>query len=311
MEQMSTYSIKICQSAVHRKTLSATAGIYRKAVGFFIAVCLKEWDRVSTAKGQNGREHAVESLTVRTAKRKTVLYDFGRDFYKFPSYLRRAAIAEAAGKVSSYMSNLSAWEASDPRSRGKRPGYPSAGYAYPAMYRDNMFVRTGTYTARIKVFTRDTWDWLDVELCRGDADYILRHCGNRKECAPTLQKRGKLWYLDFSFKEDIKLPDRHCLPERIRAVDLGISSACACSVVCPQAGADARGAEDAPAVGTGERHQRPDRRPDGGFHRKDGSPVRSGRHRHGTPGRQGQKARLEETAPSPLESHVRTADGGV
>ncbi len=233
MEQMSTYSIKIRQSAVHRKTLSATAGIYRKAVGFFIAVCLKEWDRVSTAKGQNGREHAVESLTVRTAKRKTVLYDFGRDFYKFPSYLRRAAIAEAAGKVSSYMSNLSAWEASDPRSRGKRPGYPSAGYAYPAMYRDNMFVRTGTYTARIKVFTRDTWDWLDVELCRGDADYILRHCGNRKECAPTLQKRGKLWYLDFSFKEDIKLPDRHCLPERILAVDLGISSACACSVVCP------------------------------------------------------------------------------
>ena len=118
MEQMSTYSIKIRQSAVHRKTLSATAGIYRKAVGFFIAVCLKEWDRVSTAKGQNGREHAVESLTVRTAKRKTVLYDFGRDFYKFPSYLRRAAIAEAAGKVSSYMSNLSAWESPFPAEDG-------------------------------------------------------------------------------------------------------------------------------------------------------------------------------------------------
>ena len=48
------------------------------------------------------------------------------------------------------------WEASDPRTRGRIPGYPCAGYVYPAMYRDNMFVRTGTYTASIKVFIRNT-----------------------------------------------------------------------------------------------------------------------------------------------------------
>ena len=179
MKQMSTYSVRISRCADIRKTLSATAGIYRKAVDFFIGVCMEEWDTVSSGKGQTGKVNAVEALTIRTSKRKTVPYDFGKDFYKFPSYLRRAAIAEAVGKVSSYRSNLRNWEAADPKTRGKHPGSPSAGYVYPAMYRDNMFVRTGTYTASIKVFTRNTWDWLEISLRKGDVDYILRYCKNR------------------------------------------------------------------------------------------------------------------------------------
>ena len=231
MKLMSTYAVKISRSADIRSTLSATAGIYRKAVDFFIWVCSKEWDVISACKGQGKRVNAAESLTVRTKTRPAVPYDFSQDFYKFPSYLRRAAIAEAIGKVSSYRSNLRNWEAEDKRTRGKCPGYPKAGYIYPAMYRYNMFVRTGTYTASVKVYTRGTWDWLDIGLCRGDVDYILRHCRGREECVPTLQKRGKLWYLDFAFGEDITLPETGASARRILAVDLGINSACACSVM--------------------------------------------------------------------------------
>ena len=61
----------------------------------------------------------VESFTVASKKNPSVPYDFCADFYKFPSYLRRAAIAEALGKVSSYRSNLARWEAADPASRGE------------------------------------------------------------------------------------------------------------------------------------------------------------------------------------------------
>ena len=231
MKQMSTYPVKIRHSADIRKVLSATADIYRKAVDFFIGACMEEWLQVTAGNSLKEKKSIVEGLTVSTKDHPAVPYDFGKDFYKFPCYLRRAAIAEAIGKVSSYRSNLRNWEEADPLTRGKRPGYPKAGYVYPAMYRDNMFVRTGTYTARVKVFTRGTWDWLDVELCKGDADYILRHCKSRRECVPTMQKRGKLWYLDFTFKEDIKLPDRQSLPERVLSVDLGINSVCTCSVM--------------------------------------------------------------------------------
>ena len=231
MEIKSTYSVKISYSADLRKALSVTVDIYRKAVDFFIEVCVKKWPQVVAAGPMKKKKSAVEALTVRTKNRPVVDYDFGKDFYKFPCYLRRAAIAEAIGKVSSYMSNLDNWKAEDPNMRGKRPGYPKAGYVYPAMYRENMFVRTGTYTADIKVFTRNTWDWLQVGLCKGDVEYILRHCKSREECVPTLQKRGKRWYLYFAFKESIELPVIKASDARILAVDLGINNACTCTVM--------------------------------------------------------------------------------
>ena len=78
------------------------------------------------------------------------------EFYKFPCYLRRAAIAEALGKVSSYRSNLANWKAADPAKRGEKPSLPQVGYVYPAMYRSGMFIRTGMYQAAVKVFIRNT-----------------------------------------------------------------------------------------------------------------------------------------------------------
>ena len=231
MIQTSTYSIKL-HSRTAIQTLRDTAVIYRNAVDFYIAVIDENWDAVFASVGN--RENAVRSaerLTLTTKKRPVVAYDFGAKFYKFPSYLRRAAIAEAYGKVSSYRSNLASWEKADPRLRGQKPGFPNAGFVYPAMYRDNMFVRTGTYEARIKVFIRNTWDWITVSFRKSDVDYILHHCGNRKECVPTLQKRGKCWYLDFPFQRKVELADVDIFSQTIVAVDLGINNCCTCAIM--------------------------------------------------------------------------------
>ena len=75
-----------------------TVRLYRQAVSFFVDVCLKEWNRISVIQGQKIRSGFVESLTVKTKQNPVVPYDFSAKFYKFPSYLRRAAIAEALGK---------------------------------------------------------------------------------------------------------------------------------------------------------------------------------------------------------------------
>ena len=101
VKQVSTYPVKIRDVADIRKALSDTAGIYRKAVDFFIGVCMDEWDAVSAGASQVKKKSIVETFTVSTAKNKDARYDFGKGFYKFPSYLRRAAIAEAIGKVDS------------------------------------------------------------------------------------------------------------------------------------------------------------------------------------------------------------------
>ena len=211
-----------------------TVRLYRQAVSFFVDVCLTEWNLISTEKLQKERVNLVESLTIQTKQNPVVSYDFSAEFYKFPSYLRRAAIAEALGKVSSYRSNLANWEAADSAKRGEKPSLPQVGYVYPAMYRSGMFIRTGMYQAAVKVFIRNTWDWVLVDLRKSDVDYIEHHCANYKECVPTLQKRGKKWFLDFVFQTAVKLPDTKIQHTRILAVDLGLNSACTCSIMTPE-----------------------------------------------------------------------------
>ena len=223
------YSVKIKE---HSHIFKESVSVYRDAVDFLISVCLENWETVSSQKDGLRKKKLIEHLVHRTSRYPDPAYpEFDSRFYKFPSYLMRGAIAEALGKASSYKSNLKNWQGADPSSRGSEPSFPKAGYCYPCLYRDNMFIRTGTYEARIKVFVRNTWDWITVRLRKSDVGYITHHCLDRKECAPVLQKRGKQWYLDFCFEEDVTLKDNDIYNSTIVAVDLGINNACTCSVM--------------------------------------------------------------------------------
>ncbi|MBQ6774026.1 MAG: hypothetical protein IJP48_08215, partial [Synergistaceae bacterium] len=198
------------------------------AVDFFIKAALTEWEYISQVKSPLERQRIIEVLTHKTRTNPEPKYKFDQDFYKFPSYMRRVAITEAIGKVSSYKSNYENWKNSQ---QGKEPRHPKAGKVYPAMYRDNCFVRTGTLTVRLKVFINNTWDWLNIELKKTDVNYIQRHCQNRKECVPTLRRRGKNWYLDFAYEEEVKIQEKEISRQIILGVDLGINNDCVCSVM--------------------------------------------------------------------------------
>ena len=242
MKIISTYSEEIKE---HNSVFSDTVKIYRAAVDFFIGVADAEWETVSKLNSLKEKLTMLEFLTNRTEKHTIVKYPFyeaDKRFYKLPSYLRRAAINEAIGKVSSYRSNLANWENSESDTKGKKPGFPKAGYVYPVLYRGNMFKETeDEYAAEIKVFIRHTWDWITVHFRKSDVDYIKHHCKEfkygigamsyRKICAPTLQKRYKKWYLDFPIEEKVKLTDVPVGEQTIVAVDLGINSACTCAVM--------------------------------------------------------------------------------
>ena len=224
----SMYSVKIKH---YNHILKPTLNIYRHAVDFLISVSLEEWNDLSILGTQNERVNRMEQLTVRTKNNpspKHCFEDADKGFYKFPCYLRRAAIAEALGKVSSYKSNYANWEAEP---KGNAPSKPVAGFVYPAMYKDNMFVRTGTYTAKIKVFIRNTWDWLEIDLRKSDVDYINRYCLHMKECVPVIQKRGKQWFLDSPFQGKNQYTTTPAKERTILAVDLGLNNACTCSVM--------------------------------------------------------------------------------
>lgn len=238
MKIITSYSARITASKckdVHavtdselRHALERTVDIYRRAVDFFIDVTMLYWDEISAVGSAVARVNKMEALTIVTEARPSVVCPFGKgEFYKMPSYLRRAAIADALGKVSSYKSNLSNWE-KDPK--GKTPSAPKAGYAYPSLYQGNSFKKVGEYTVQIKLFVHNTWDWATVKLRKSDIDYINKHCSGRKKLCPTLMRRGRVWSLDFAFKEKVELTDT---VNTILAVDFGINNACVCSAMRP------------------------------------------------------------------------------
>lgn len=228
MDIVSTYSVKIKD---YNHIFKDSIEQYRSAVKFFVDVCLNEWDELARIGNSQYQLAYVESKSIITKNRKIVPYNFNDICYKMPVYLRRAAINEAVGKVSSYKTNLSNWEFEDKRTRGNKPMLTKAGNIYPVLYKVNMFLRTDDYKAKIKVFRNNTWDWIEVCLKKSDVDYIKHHCSNLKEMSPRLQKRGKQWFLDFSFTQTVKLIDTPIRKQTILAVDLGINSSATCSVM--------------------------------------------------------------------------------
>lgn len=229
MNIFSTYSVKIKH---YNHIFKDTVSIYREAVDFLIEVCLREWEDISAITGNLLKQQYIERLCHRTADNPDIRYpEFDKRFYKFPSYLRRGAINEAIGKVSSYKSSLANWSSSDAHIRGRKPSYPKAGYVYPCMYKTVMYEQTDTYEARVKVYIRNTWDWITVSLRKSDMDYINRRCAGRKKCAPTLQKRGHEWFLDFPFEEKVTLTKKDIYDQTVIAVDLGINSTATVSVM--------------------------------------------------------------------------------
>lgn len=178
MKIFSTYSVKIKH---YNHIFKDTVSIYRHAVDFLINVCLNEWNDISDIQNNLLKQKYIEHLCHKTANNQNPKYnDFDKQFYKFPSYLRRGAINEAVGKVSSYKSNLANWETSP---QGKQPSLPNAGFIYPCMYRTVMYKQTNEYEAKIKVFIRNTWDWITIKLRKSDVNYINKHCLEKTLCS--------------------------------------------------------------------------------------------------------------------------------
>ena len=224
MNIFSSYKVKIKH---YNHIFERTVEIYRSAVSFFIDVCDKEWKELESLKNLE-RCRKIEELTLQTKKNANPKYDFNERFYKMPSYLRRSAINTATGCYSSYYSNLKNWKENPV---GNRPNLQLDRNVMPTLYKDNMYVRTDTNTARIKIFHKNDWVWLDVELNNQDVKYIQKHCKFKKEYVPTLKKQGKCWYLVFPFEDKVEFQKVDIQNQIICAVDLGLNNNATCSIM--------------------------------------------------------------------------------
>ena len=128
----SSYKIKLTGDL---KALEASINIYRQTLSYIIPIINNNWARVKGCQHTNQKYNMIDKWIHSTINRQA-LFDFDQQFPKLPSYLRRSAIANALGIVSSYRSNLKNWE-KEPV--GQSPKLSLTHYDYPAYYKNNLF----------------------------------------------------------------------------------------------------------------------------------------------------------------------------
>ncbi|NEW59746.1 hypothetical protein GSY74_00480 [Sulfurovum sp. bin170] len=235
MKIVKTAKLKIL---THTTTFDNTIEIYNQALSFYIYVCEKEYpnflDKVSKEK-----LNYIESLTHKTSKNRDIKYDFDKDFYKFPSYLRRAVIMDALGVIDSHFSRVKNWEEKKEKAQSKGKKFfekpPKINYepnSFPTLYRDNMWKKIKDGIAQIKVFKKSDWIWIDINYStkslKSGKNYRFK---NFKEFNPMLIKKGKKYFLHISHETEVKLNSTPLKKQKVIGVDLGLTNSAVCSCI--------------------------------------------------------------------------------
>ena len=230
MEITSSYKVQILNPGKHFRD---TEAIYRKAISYLITVVESEWSSVRKISDSKLRMMYVERL-VHTTKSGVAKYpEFDLDFYKFPCYLRRAAINAAVGSVSSYHSALKNWEDADPVSRGKAPKLTTDRFLLPCFYKGNLakFNLNESDTILLKLFLHGDWVWVPFKLLHTDVNYLRKYWLHLNSSAPSLEKHHGKVFLRFSFTENVSLSESNVLNQTICSVDIGLNSDAVCTAM--------------------------------------------------------------------------------
>lgn len=211
------------QATAHQQHLMRmTLAEYRAYCRALSIVVLNNWPALSQAPSFAA---AVERLIHPTAKNPKPRHSyFARRFYKFPSYLRRAAIEFVKGQVSSYLTRYDAWLEGDRRRADAKPPLftPVAG-CYPAMYRGQQVKFNDDFSqASLKLWDGREWLWHDVPIKSVRHRHLL---GTIKSPALVVARHCHL-----SVPVEVK-PERLPMADRVCAVDIGINTLATASIV--------------------------------------------------------------------------------
>jgi putative transposase len=211
-----------------RQLLLNTVVEYRRLCRALIGVIYTHWHKIGVLDSQK-RIPKVERLIHSTSKNPNPTYSyFGRSFYKFPSYYRRAAIQFAIGQVSSFVTRYNEWQ------RGKRarrdakpPRLNGDSHCYPSLYQGQCILfEPNNQSVRIKVYSEKDWVWIEVTIFINSGS--VRHLKDSKKMSPSLIVNSRNCHLSVPFKCK---PDKRENTDQIISVDLGINYTAVVSVV--------------------------------------------------------------------------------
>ena len=222
-----------CKIKSHNRIFLPTLEIYREALGLIVSVVNSEWLDVSEQDTTKAKCNFAESFIHKTKDNPNPKYpDFDMSFYKFPSYFRRAAIADAIGIVSSYRSNYKNWElkkikleAEGKELRDLPPSLSTKHYAF--LYKGNMFKWLSEDQAMIKLYLDHDWKWLTITL--NTKPFEKRNLDGFKIKNPSLVKRGKGFELHFPHEKVVKLNKIKLNDQIAVSVDMRLTNSAVCA----------------------------------------------------------------------------------
>ncbi|WP_293105106.1 transposase [Moorena sp. SIO3I6] len=170
---------------------------------------------------------AVEKLMHQTRSRPNIKYpQFNKTFYKFPSYLRRAAIAFSAGQVSSFVTRYREWQSGNRKRRDAKPPRLNADTGcYPSLYKGQCYKLHGYDQVEIKVFNGSDWLWTTVQITGLRERHLV---ASNKMMSPSLVLNERVCHLSVPF---ICKPEKRKPEANVTAVDLGINTTATIAVV--------------------------------------------------------------------------------
>ena len=191
-----SYGLKITE-AYH--IFDKTIKIYRNAVHYISDIAIRHYDELKSLESITGddgkviisaqqrRQQKMERLIHSTANNDAVYKRFDKEFYKFPSYLRRDAINTSIGLILSYRSQLQKWE--NGGKHGRRPYLNRNQNAMPCFYRNNTFLDSEeTNIISLKLYNGKDWIWETFVIRDCDFMYTYNHMKTWKASAPVLVK---------------------------------------------------------------------------------------------------------------------------
>ncbi len=208
---------------------------YRKFLNPLVLIVNAQWVNLADLTAKE-RVNAVEKMIHQTTDNPAPKHKYFQkvidkhpSFRKFPSYLRRAAIADAIGIVSSFQTRYAQWQSGDRKHRqAKPPTLTSTCNTYPALYQGQQVKYRNDYQlVDIKVWSGTDWVWLKCIPVKKHG--LNRHLvdGNKiKSPALVVNKHT----CQLSMPVEVKTID---LPESdfVCSVDMGINNAATASIV--------------------------------------------------------------------------------
>ena len=163
MKMIRSDRLNINTDAQQKRVLGDTLSLYRKYVRDLMVLINARWRVFQHAHG-NDIVKLVEDLIHPTKQRPLIKHPhFHKNYYKFPSYLRRVAIMDAAGQVRSFHTRYDDWL--DNGMRNMPPKLTVSTATFPSLYKGQCIkFSDDNKTAFIKVRIRNDWIWQAFRL---------------------------------------------------------------------------------------------------------------------------------------------------